>query len=130
MEYIDQTKEDGEVVRKELAELGVDMLLKMVFTDNYWHGDLHPGNILVTSGNRLCVLDTGVASSLTEGDRENLIHTFRAVVLGESCKVGELFLERSYHECLDKEAFKKDMQSIVDEARSAQLSLDRYVQCL
>lgn len=129
-EYMDQTKKEGDVFRKELAELGVDMLLKMVFTDNYWHGDLHPGNILVTSGNKLCVLDTGVASSLTEGDRENLIHTFRAVVLGESCKVGELFLERSYHECLDKEAFKKDMQSIVDEARSAQLSLDRYVQCL
>ena len=57
LEYIDQTKEDGEVVRKELAELGVDMLLKMVFTAKYWHGDLHPGNILVTGGNRLCVLD-------------------------------------------------------------------------
>ena len=123
--YMDQTGTEGEVLRKELAELGVDMLLKMVFRDNYWHGDLHPGNILVTHGNRLGVLDTGVASSLSKGDRENLIHTFRAVVLGESCKVGELFLERSYHECLDKEAFKKEMQSIVEEARSAQLSLDR-----
>jgi predicted unusual protein kinase regulating ubiquinone biosynthesis (AarF/ABC1/UbiB family) len=23
------------------------MILQMVFSDNYWHGDLHPGNIIV-----------------------------------------------------------------------------------
>ena len=125
--YMDQSGGEGEVVRKELAELGVEMLLKMVFTDNYWHGDLHPGNLIVTKGNRLCVLDTGIASSLGTEDRDNLVHTFKAVVLGESCKVGELFLERSYHECLDKEAFVRDMQDIVEKARGAQLSLDRWV---
>lgn len=123
----DSSKEEE---RSKLAELGVDMLLKMVFRDNYWHGDLHPGNIMVTSDGKLCVLDTGVASSLSEGDRENLALTFRAIVMGESTLVGELFLERSYHECLDKEAFKRDMQKIVEEARSAQLSLDRIDVCL
>jgi len=51
-------------------------------------------------------------------------------VMGESTLVGELFLERSYHECLDKEAFKRDIQKIVEEARSAQLSLDRIDVCL
>jgi len=123
--YMDQTGKEGELVRSRLAEVGVEMLLKMIFTDNYWHGDLHPGNILVTSENQLCVLDTGIASSLSMADRDNLVLTFKAVVLGDSCKVGELFLERSYHECMDKEAFKKDMQAIVEEARSNQLSLDR-----
>ena len=33
------------------------MLLQMVFKDNYWHGDLHPGNILVTHTSQ--VLYTG-----------------------------------------------------------------------
>jgi len=127
-EYMDDTGREEE--KRKLAELGVDMLLQMVFRDNYWHGDLHPGNIMVTSGGKLCVLDTGVASSLSEADRDNLIKTFQAVVMGESSKVGQLFLERSYHECLDKEAFKRDMQSIVEEARSAQLSLDRIDVCL
>jgi len=126
--YMKESSKEEE--RSKLAELGVDMLLKMVFRDNYWHGDLHPGNIMVTSDGKLCVLDTGVASSLSEGDRENLALTFRAIVMGESTMVGELFLERSYHECLDKEAFKRDMQKIVEEARSAQLSLDRIDVCL
>jgi hypothetical protein len=26
---------------------GAEMILQMVFGDNYWHGDLHPGNIIV-----------------------------------------------------------------------------------
>jgi len=119
---------ETEELKRDLAEVGVDMLLKMVFTDNYWHGDLHPGNILVHE-DKLCVLDTGVVGSLSEGDRFNLIHTFRAVVVGDSNKVAELFLERSYHECKDVDAFKKELAAIVDEARGTQLSLDRIDAC-
>nr|XP_057930949.1 uncharacterized aarF domain-containing protein kinase 2 [Doryrhamphus excisus] len=40
----------GEVpqeVKQKIARMGVDTLLKMVFVDNFVHGDLHPGNILV-----------------------------------------------------------------------------------
>ncbi|XP_076332459.1 putative aarF domain-containing protein kinase 2 isoform X3 [Tachypleus tridentatus] len=39
------TVADG--LKEELAKLGVETLLKMVFIDNLVHGDLHPGNILV-----------------------------------------------------------------------------------
>ncbi|XP_013889391.1 uncharacterized aarF domain-containing protein kinase 2 [Austrofundulus limnaeus] len=34
-------------VKQKIARIGVDTLLKMVFVDNFVHGDLHPGNILV-----------------------------------------------------------------------------------
>lgn len=40
-------------VKQKIARMGVDTLLKMVFVDNFVHGDLHPGNILVQrSGTR------------------------------------------------------------------------------
>ena len=112
-------------LKSRLAELGVRMLLKMVFEDNFWHGDLHPGNILVTETGQLCVLDAGIASSLSAGDRENIRHTFAAVVTGDGARVGELFLDRSHHQCQDREAFIHEMKLIVDKARRAQLSLDR-----
>ncbi|KAK3854737.1 hypothetical protein Pcinc_038803 [Petrolisthes cinctipes] len=38
-------------LKKDLAQIGVDALLKMVFVDNLVHGDLHPGNILVQNNN-------------------------------------------------------------------------------
>ncbi|XP_008941970.1 PREDICTED: uncharacterized aarF domain-containing protein kinase 2, partial [Merops nubicus] len=34
-------------LRQRLAKMGMDMLLKMIFVDNFVHADLHPGNILV-----------------------------------------------------------------------------------
>ncbi|XP_045894290.1 uncharacterized aarF domain-containing protein kinase 2 isoform X2 [Micropterus dolomieu] len=34
-------------VKQRIARMGVDTMLKMVFVDNFVHGDLHPGNILV-----------------------------------------------------------------------------------
>jgi len=33
---------------KQLAKAGCDAFIKMLFTDNFIHGDLHPGNILVS----------------------------------------------------------------------------------
>ncbi|XP_069019724.1 uncharacterized aarF domain-containing protein kinase 2 isoform X1 [Embiotoca jacksoni] len=38
-----------EEVKQRIARMGVDTLLKMIFVDNFVHGDLHPGNILVQS---------------------------------------------------------------------------------
>ena len=39
---------DGDlVIRKQIADIGIAAFLKMLFVDNFVHGDLHPGNILV-----------------------------------------------------------------------------------
>jgi len=112
----------------ELAHLGVGMLLKMVFKDNYWHGDLHPGNILVSQtsqGPILNVLDAGISADLTREDRRNLVETFRAIVKGDGKRVGELFLDRSSHECHDRSGFLDEMEKLVLKARGKQLTLDR-----
>ncbi|KAM6926819.1 putative aarF domain-containing protein kinase 2 [Lycodopsis pacificus] len=34
-------------VKQKIARMGMETMLKMVFVDNFVHGDLHPGNILV-----------------------------------------------------------------------------------
>ena len=112
-------------LKASLAEAGVNMLLKMVFVDNFWHGDLHPGNILVTKEGQLAVVDTGIVGTLTATDRQNIIDTFTAILAGDGSRVGQLFLERSYHQCEDTEAFILDMSHIVETARRTQLSLDR-----
>ena len=85
-------------------------VIHQVFQDNLWHGDLHPGNLLVTPSGQLAVLDSGITCSLSNEDRANLIDTFRAVVLSDGARVGELFLERSKHACKDRQGFIGQMQ--------------------
>jgi predicted unusual protein kinase regulating ubiquinone biosynthesis (AarF/ABC1/UbiB family) len=43
-----QSGDYPESEKKRLAKIGLKAFLKMVFLDNFVHGDLHPGNIFVT----------------------------------------------------------------------------------
>jgi tRNA A-37 threonylcarbamoyl transferase component Bud32 len=45
-----------------MCNRGIDAVLKMLFQDNFVHGDLHPGNILVTPDGQLAFIDAGAPS--------------------------------------------------------------------
>ncbi|KAF4728858.1 AarF domain containing kinase 2, partial [Perkinsus olseni] len=87
--------------------MGVKAFLHMLFIDNFIHGDLHPGNILVqadkpgaSSGNndragvRLVFLDCGLANELSDRDLTNFVDLMHAIMIGESTEfiegVGDL----------------------------------------
>jgi ubiquinone biosynthesis protein len=44
---------------EKLAVVLLDGLLQQIFEDNLFHGDLHPGNILVLKGGRCALIDFG-----------------------------------------------------------------------
>jgi aarF domain-containing kinase len=46
-EYLRDSSEAGQQIRKELASPLLRAFLKMVFIDNFIHSDLHPGNVLI-----------------------------------------------------------------------------------
>jgi ubiquinone biosynthesis protein len=50
--------------RKRLAAVGAEMYLNMIFRDNFYHGDPHPGNILLSPEGKLVLLDFGMIGSL------------------------------------------------------------------
>ncbi|XP_045123610.1 uncharacterized aarF domain-containing protein kinase 2-like isoform X3 [Portunus trituberculatus] len=148
---------DTSQLKKRLAEIGVDALLKMVFVDNLVHGDLHPGNLLVqniTTGTatgdqvrvmmvdigcdtfvmdvqpdpnplRICFLDCGVTSRLTQQNLARIRAVFKQVIIGDGESVAELFLKHSEHECADHQAFKEDVDSLVQAARESTVSLSQ-----
>ncbi|XP_030628754.1 uncharacterized aarF domain-containing protein kinase 2 [Chanos chanos] len=141
-------------VKQKIARMGVDTLLKMVFLDNFVHGDLHPGNILVQGGRgevpqdratltdlwdtvvvsmrpsppsmQLVLLDAGIVAQLSEGDLTNLKAVFTAVVLRQGERVAELILNHARaNECQDVPRFKREMAELVDQALSDTLSLGK-----
>ncbi|EOD32125.1 ABC1 kinase family protein [Emiliania huxleyi CCMP1516] len=63
--------------RQQLCNTGIDAFCEMLFVHNFVHGDLHPGNVLVTTtadgSPRLAFLDAGIVVSYSEFDHGMLI---------------------------------------------------------
>lgn len=59
---------------------GIDAVLKMIFEDGFFHGDLHPGNLLVRPDGTLCFLDFGLCGRLTPRQRDDLVDMMVALV--------------------------------------------------
>ncbi len=70
---------------KKLAEHGVEIFYTQVFKHNFFHADMHPGNIFVSRENpdhpQYIAVDFGIVGSLTDEDQryigENLLAFFQ-----------------------------------------------------
>merc|ERR1719192_1927909 len=50
--------------KAKLARIVHDMSMKMFLRDNFMHGDLHGGNVLLAEDGSLTVIDTGITTSV------------------------------------------------------------------
>ena len=78
---IDTLMAEG-VDMKKLSRDGVVIFFTQVFRDGFFHADMHPGNILVSTraGNlgRYIALDFGIVGTLTDFDKDYLAQNFLA----------------------------------------------------
>ena len=67
---------------KRLAERGVDIFFTQVFTHNFFHADMHPGNIFIDINNpkdpKYIAVDFGIVGTLTPEDQSYLADNFHA----------------------------------------------------
>lgn len=56
-----------------LAPRMLRALLKMVFQDGFFHGDLHPGNVLITEDHTIALLDFGLVGRLLPRQRDEIL---------------------------------------------------------
>lgn len=66
------------------ARQGLRAAIKQIFDDGFFHADPHPGNLLVTGEERICLMDWGMTGRLSERDRHELIDLMKSVVDKES----------------------------------------------
>ena len=77
-----------------LSERGVEIFFKQVFRDNFFHADMHAGNILVDVTDpkkpRYNAVDFGIVGSLTTSDQRYLAENFFAFFNRDYKRVAEL----------------------------------------
>jgi ubiquinone biosynthesis protein len=120
---------DVEIVAKNIIEAA----FRELFEDGLFHGDPHPGNILVLPENRIALVDFGLVGRLTRAQQEALVTLIVAVALREPESVARV-LNRiglpDAHTPITE--FREDIRGILDrylglkldEIRSATLLRD------
>jgi ubiquinone biosynthesis protein len=86
---------------KCLAEFVVEIFFTQVFRDNFFHADMHPGNIFVVPGKEkelpiIKVIDFGIMCSLTEHDQHYLADNLVAFLNRDYNRVAVLHIKSGW----------------------------------
>ncbi|MBW4055636.1 MAG: ubiquinone biosynthesis protein UbiB [Proteobacteria bacterium] len=100
---------------KLVARRGADSFLEMVLTHGFFHGDLHPGNVLILPDNVICVLDYGIVGRLDDELKTFLTDILSAIVNRDMDEVVSLLLfAGDISDSLDIRALKRDLFNFID----------------
>jgi ubiquinone biosynthesis protein len=122
MEYVDGVKvtDQGRLEQQGLdgsliARRGADAFLEMVLSHGFFHGDVHPGNVLILPGNVICLLDYGIVGRLDETLKTFLTDILHAIVNRDMDEMVSLLLfAGDISDNLDVQALKRDLSSFID----------------
>ncbi len=85
---------------ERLANLGVEIFFTQVFKDNFFHADMHPGNILVDTSNpsepTYIALDCAIIGSLTRTDRNYLARNITAFFNEDYLDIAEAHVDSGW----------------------------------
>ncbi|MBI2778802.1 MAG: ubiquinone biosynthesis regulatory protein kinase UbiB [Gammaproteobacteria bacterium] len=81
---------------KKLAEKGVEIFFTQVFRDNFFHADMHPGNIFVSPQGRYIAVDFGIMGTLSPEDQRYLAENLLAFFNRDYRRVAELHVESEW----------------------------------
>ena len=95
-----QDLEDAGVNFKNLAERGVEIFFTQVFEHNFFHADMHPGNIFVDASHpekpRYIAIDCAIMGSLTRDDQFYMARNLLAIFNRDYTLVAELHVRSGW----------------------------------
>jgi len=81
---------------KKLSETGVEIFFTQVFRHNFFHADMHPGNIFVSATGRYIAVDFGIMGTLSPDDQRYLAENFLAFFNRDYNRVAELHVQSGW----------------------------------
>lgn len=88
--------EKSGIDKHEVAALLTDTYLRQILVHGFFHGDPHPGNLLVQPGPKLVILDLGLAKEFTPELRAGVIKLTMAIIARDARMIGQAFRELGF----------------------------------
>lgn len=82
---------ENDVDPRALTVKLLDSLMRQVFEDNLFHGDLHPGNILVLRGGECCLIDFGTCGFSESAFMEKWRELFRTFGTRDFSRIVDIY---------------------------------------
>mmetsp|Transcript_19443 Transcript_19443/g.28623 ORF Transcript_19443/g.28623 Transcript_19443/m.28623 type:complete len:688 (+) Transcript_19443:106-2169(+) len=92
--FCEEHKDDVEI-RQHLCNTAAATMCEMIFTHNFVHGDLHPGNVFVSPDRKLVLLDCGIINEYDDADHELLVDIIASFIRMDGRKAAELMADDS-----------------------------------
>ncbi|MCG7871496.1 MAG: ubiquinone biosynthesis regulatory protein kinase UbiB [Candidatus Thiodiazotropha lotti] len=106
---IDTLRNQG-ISMKLLGERGVEIFFTQVFKYNFFHADMHPGNIFVEPNGRYIAVDFGIMGTLTEEDKRYLAENLLAFFNRDYKRVAQLHVASGW---VPKETRVEEFESAI-----------------
>ncbi len=120
LDYVEGTKvsevtADAGFDLERVARNIIEAAFRQLFEDGLFHGDPHPGNILVLRGNRIALLDFGLVGRLSRAQQEALVTLIVAVALSDPESVARILNRIGVPDAHTPIAeFREDIRHILD----------------
>lgn len=111
------------VDRKRLARHVLEASFHQLFSDGLFHGDPHPGNVIVLAGDRIGLLDFGLVGRLSKAMQESIVLLVLAIALRDPDTVARLLYKVGVPgERINLHQFRQHIHDLLDRYLGLKLS--------
>ncbi len=112
---INSIKEKGLDI-EGILNIVIDMYFKQIFDHGFFHGDPHPGNILVTDDARVALVDFGITGKIDEEFKESYANIAIAIINQNIDKLITEYLKLGIiTDDIDREKLEKELKDDIED---------------
>jgi ubiquinone biosynthesis protein len=97
-----------------IIKRGLKAYMKMIYTDGFFHGDLHAGNVLLMRDGSLGLVDFGIVGRLNRRTQSAIANMFLSLAEEDYDRLSYLYVELApFTENIDVDQFARDIRDLI-----------------
>lgn len=113
LSYPSATRQEGADL-KLVVNRGLKIFMKMVFTDGFFHGDLHPGNFFILPGNVVGLVDFGVVGRLNKRTQDAIASMLVALATEDYDRLANEYIDLApFSEGVDANQLARETRDLI-----------------